>query len=116
MARRNGKKGDYLVTDDYTGFTKYASNLRRDYWGNYATKPLQRNLQEIAKPLNDPRPVSFYRGSNYEVMPNYCLDRGYPFFVGLTNVQTKTDNAYLQALDVDGGIGVMEIECDFYVQ
>lgn len=116
MARRRGKFGDYLATDDDTGFTVYGSRLRRDYWGNYSTSPLKRNLQEIAKPLNDPRPVQVYRGPNYEVMPDYCLDKHYPFYVGLTNIKTKTDSAYLQALKVDSGIGFMEVQCDFYVQ
>lgn len=114
MARRNGRKGDHLATDDYTGMTQYASKLKRDFWGSYAVHPLKRNLQEIATPLNDPRPVSLYRGPNYETVAN-CLAETAPLFVGLTNVPTNQNNAAIQALDLLPGIGEMEVGCTFIV-
>lgn len=115
MARRNGKKGTWLATDDYTGFTVYASKLKRDFWGNYAVKPLLRNLQEIASPLNDPQPVSFYRGPNYESFPP-CGAEIAPRFVGNTTVPTNSDNMAFQALNLNPAIPDMEIGCTFIVR
>jgi hypothetical protein len=115
MARRSGRKGDWLATDDYTGFTTYASKLRRDYWGSYAQKPLLRNLQEIATPLNDPQPVSLYRGPNYEATPT-CVAEVAPTFIGLTHVATNPNNAAFQALDLNPAIPDMEIGCTFVVR
>lgn len=114
MARRNGRKGDYLLTDDYTGFTVYGSQARKDYWGNLTRIPLLRNLQEIASPLNDPAPVIEYRGPQYEqsVPCDYEIA---PNFVGLTNVPTNMDNMAVQVLDLDPGIGEMTVGCTFTV-
>lgn len=114
MARRNGKKGTWLATDDYTGFIKFATKLKLDFWGAYAEKPLKRNLQEIAKPLNDPEPVPFYRGPNYETSPT-CLGELAPLYVGLTSIRTNQNNAGIQALDLAPGIGNMQIGCTFQV-
>lgn len=96
MARRNGRPGSWLATDDYTGFTRYVSELKRDFWGSLAVKPLKRNLQEIASPLNDPRPVNPYRGPNYESV-NPLTTTVAPTFVGYTNVRTSHDNAAFQS-------------------
>ena len=114
MARRNGRKGDYLATDDYTGFTVYASKLKRDYLGSYAVRPLLRNLQEIATPLNDPEPVDVYSGPNYEVT-NGCIADLAPLYVGLTSVPTNLNNAAGQVLLQQPGIGEASIECTFRV-
>lgn len=115
MARRNGRKGDWLATDDYTGFTRYASELRKDYWGAYAVKPLLRNLQEIASPLNDPRPVPFYRGPNYEFTAP-CIGEIAPTYVGDTTVRTSLSNMAAQVLNLNPGIGQMVIGCTFVVR
>lgn len=95
MSRRGGRKGDYLMTDDYTGMTRFASQLKRDYWGAFAEKPLLRNLQEIATPLNDPQPVLDYRGPDYEASP--ANPTVAPTYVGYTNVPTSHDNAAFQS-------------------
>lgn len=119
MARRNGRKNDHLATDDYTGFTVYASKLRRDFWGAEATRPLLRNLQEIAYPLNDPAPVSVYRGPNYEAWPYDAFGFIVPIDVGYTNVPTNRNNAAIQALALNPqnsqGIGGMQIGSNFQV-
>ena len=94
MARRNGRRGDHLATDDYTGKTVYASELSKDFWGSYAVKPLKRNLQEISSPLLDPTPVSLYRGPNYEVPSSTFLK--VPSTIGNTSVLTNTLNAAIQ--------------------
>jgi hypothetical protein len=98
MARRKGRPGDYLMTDDYFGFTRFASQLKKDFWGAYAERPLKRNLQEIAVPLDDPAPVPNYRGPNYEVSPT-CLGELAPLYVGNTNVRTNTNNMAFQVLE-----------------
>lgn len=115
MARRGGRPGSWLATDDYTGFTVYSNKLQRDYWGALTVRPLQRNLQEIASPLNDPLPVDPYRGPNYEIMPDFCLGELAPLYVGTTNVPTNRNNAAFQALDLAPGIDDMEIGCNFIV-
>lgn len=117
MARRNGRKGSYLVTDDYFGFTMYDSEIKRDYWGAYAKNPLKRNLQEIASPLNDPEPISVFRGPNYEKLPNgrTCIGENAPLFVGLTNVAANQNNAAFQALNLKPGLGSMSVGCSFTV-
>lgn len=115
MARRNGRKGDYLATDDYYGFTSFASQLHKDFWGSYARKPLLRNLQEISSPLNDPEPVPFYRGPNYEYTPP-CIGEIAPPYVGLTNVPTNPDNMAFQVLNLNPAIPDMEIGCTFIVR
>lgn len=114
MARRGGRPGDHLATDDYFGVTTYASKLRKDFWGSLAVKPLLRNLQEIASPLNDPRPVDVYRGPNYESSaPNIGYNA--PVFVGNTTTPTNPNNAAIQALDLFPGIGEMIISLNFVV-
>lgn len=113
MARRSGRKGDYLATDDYYGTTQYASKLQQDYWGNRVVRPMLRNLQEIASPLGDPYPVQFFRGSTYEVV-DPCDFEIAPRKVGLTNVPTPNYPA-IQVLGLNPGIGQMSIGCTFVV-
>lgn len=115
MARRSGRKGAWLATSDYTGFTHFASDLKLDFWGARAVRPLKRNLQEIAKPLNDPEPVPFYRGPNYETTP-VCVAEIAPVYVGNTTIPTNPNNAAFQALNLDPGIGDMIIGCSFLIR
>ncbi len=113
MARRGGRKGAYLATDDYTGITVYANKLQKDYWGNMVVSPLKRNLQEISSPLDDPRPVAFYRGPTYErVSP--CDFETQPLFIGKTNIRTP-QSFLTTALNLDPGIGDATIGCTFVV-
>lgn len=114
MARRAGRKGNYLATDDYTGFTCYASELRLDYWGSRTKKPLLRNLQEVASPLEDPTPLPWYRGPSYEASRD-CLGSVAPFTIGNTTIPTNPNNAAFQALNLKPGLGSMEIGCNFIV-
>lgn len=115
MARRNGRKGDYLASSDYTGMTRYASSLHKDWWGSYAEKPLVRNLQEIATPLDDPAPVPFYRGPDYEYTYP-CIGEIAPTYVGNTTVPTNPNNMAFQVLNLDPAIPTMEIGCTFIVR
>ncbi len=115
MARRGGRKGDWLATDDYTGFTVYASKLKRDYWGNLTVSPLLRNLQEIASPLNDPEPVPYFRAPSYEFTPP-CVGELAPAYVGNTTVPTNQNNMAFQVLNLSPGVGEMEIGCTLVVR
>lgn len=115
MARRGQRKGSWLATDDYTGFTHYATELKEDFWGAYAKKPLKRNLQEIAVGLDDPRPVPFYRGPNYEYTPP-CIAETAPIYIGLTTIPTNPNNMAFQVLDLSPAIPDMEIGCTWVVR
>lgn len=115
MGRRAGRPGNWLATDDTTGFTKYGDELRLDYWGNRTAIPLKRNLQEIAQPLDDPEPIPFYRGPSYEYVPP-CIAEIAPPYVGNTNVPTNPNNMAFQVLNLDPGIGDMQIGCTFEVR
>jgi len=115
MARRRGKPGDYLITEDYYGRTRYRSQVSVDYWGNVAEKPLKRNLQEIATPLSDPEPVSLYRGPSYEIS-NACDAETIPLYVGNTNIPTNPNNMAVQVLNLDPAIPDMEVGCTFIIR
>lgn len=97
MARRNGRPGAWLMTDDDTGFTRYNSQLKRDYWGNYAEKPLERNLQEIATALTDPYPVFPVRGPQYETVASVSALVSAPTNVGVTSIPTNLTAPAIQA-------------------
>lgn len=99
MARRHGRPGEYLSVDDYTGVTRYRSELQYDYWGNLVKRPLLRNLQEISSPMNDPQPVPDFRGQQYE-QSNPSQYVVAPTYVGNTTVRTNLNNAAAQALDL----------------
>lgn len=114
MARRNGRKGDYLASDDYTGITTYASRLKEDYWGNRVVKPLLRNLQEIASPLNDPYPVNMYRGPVYENV-NACTFEVQPVFIGTTNKRTPQNSTTVATLGLAPAIPDQIVECTLVV-
>lgn len=115
MARRGGRLGAWLAADDQTGFVHYASELKRDFWGAFVKKPLLRNLQEIASPLNDPTPVPFYRGGNYEFTPT-CVGEVAPVYVGNTTIPTNNNNMAAQVLNLSPGIGEMAVGCTFIVR
>lgn len=115
MARRHGKKGDWLGTDEITGRTVWGSQLKRGYYGELAVKPFVRNLQEIASPLDDPAPVPVYSGPQYEITP-VCVSETAPIYVGNTTVRTNVNNAAAQALNLSPSIGTMKIGCSFVIR
>lgn len=113
MARRNGRKNNYLASDDYSGFTCYASELQKDYWGNYVKRPLLRNLQEIASPLADPYPVDVYRGPVYE-NTTICQFELQPLFIGTTTTRTPITLTTF-VLGFNPGVGTASIGCTFRI-
>lgn len=115
MARRRGKPGSYLMSDDYSGFTEYAYKLKEDYWGNYSRYGVERNLQEISQPLGDPYPVPTFRGGQYENTSGIAFNN-LPVFIGKTSIPFPTDSAYAQAFDLSPGIGAMVIGSTFVVR
>lgn len=52
--RRGWKRGDWLVRDEESGFTEYASKTRRDYYGVLTRNPDPRHPQDLIKAKNDP--------------------------------------------------------------
>lgn len=97
MARRQGRPGDWLGTDDYLGVTRYQSQLRRDFWGQHAQKPLKRNLQEIATSLADPYPVFPVQAPGYEIVASVTALVSAPTNVGVTTVKTNRMAPAIQA-------------------
>lgn len=67
--RHRIRKGDYLAVDDQTGVTYYASEMARDYNGNFVLRatmdPIQPQL--FIKALNDPQPVAVFNPAPPEV-------------------------------------------------
>ena len=97
MARRKGRPGDWLGTDEYYGFTCYQSELKQDFWGAYAKKPLKRNLQEIDVPLSDPYPVFPIQGASYQIIAYVSALVIAPATVGVTSVPTNRNNMAIQS-------------------
>lgn len=114
MARRRGRPGEHLITDDNSGFTTYASKVTTDYWGNITRYPLERNLQEISSPLGDPYPVTMYRGPQYEKV-NPCIFEATPVVIGRTNKPFLQTSAYAQAYNLHPTIGTATVGCTFRV-
>lgn len=120
MRRRGWKRGDWLVKDEESGFTVYASQCTRDYYGVYKLKSQadQRHPQEYILAKRDPYPVSptspplrTYDTSAY-VQGTY---------VGSTTVLAPFGAAthlYNQAAvaGTNYGIGLMTIGTDFVVR
>lgn len=117
MARRNQRRGDYLVTSDYSGCTTYASKVVQDYWGNWgeSREILQRNLQEIAFPLADPYPVYPYLGPDYEAGVTQCTFELQPTYIGKTTIPFP-NTQYTQLFNLNPGIGQMSVGCTFVVR
>lgn len=114
MARRNGRLGSYLFTDDYSGFTTYADKVSCDYWGSYSKKVLNRNLQEVTSPLGDPYPVPNYRGPQYEAT-TACQFETTPIFIGKTTRHFPQSSAYAQFQNLNPSIPNMSVGCTLVV-
>lgn len=114
MARRRGKPGAWLTSDDTTGFTVFNDRIQTDYWGNKTAVPLQRNLQEISSPLGDPYPVAFYRGPQYEAT-TACDFEVAPTFVGKTTKPFVINSQYAQLFNLNPSIPDMSVGCTFIV-
>ena len=110
--RKSWKKGDWLVIDEESGITRYASQVRRDWKGLYVTNRYadEEQEQDFIKPMQDPQPVAFTAlpDRNFEICN--CLPR----YVGATTVPYTSVGAATHLFQVDG-IGDMSIGCSFVV-
>lgn len=88
----------------------------QDFWGDYGTSSeiLLRNLQEIAKPLGDPYPVSLYRGAQYEYT-DACMFELQPQYIGKTT-RPFPNTQITSIFNLNPGIGQMQIGCTFFVR
>jgi hypothetical protein len=48
------KRGDWLVRDEESGFTEYASEVKRDYYGVLTKNPDWAHPQDFIRAKNDP--------------------------------------------------------------
>lgn len=116
--RRGWKRGDWLVRDDESGFTEYASKVRRDYYGVLTKTPDKAHPQDFIRAKNDP---FIYSPQN---PPTYAFDTSaYNLgdFVGLTSVSAPVGPAthLFNPNAVNGddpGIGSMTISINFVVR
>lgn len=118
MRRGGWKRGDWLVRDEESGFTEYASKTRRDYYGKLTKNPDPAHPQDFIRAKNDPfigdlqnPPIYVYDLSAYNLGN----------FVGVTTVPapigpaTHLFNPSI-AQPSDPGIGEMEIGTTFVVR
>lgn len=113
MPRRNKWKfGDWLVKDEESGITRYASEIKVDYRGQFVTKRYAdyEHPQDFISALNDPQPVPFTntRSTEFEV----CNTRD--LTIGETGIPAP-GNGPADHLFGPKGIGEAEIGCDFIV-
>lgn len=118
MARRGWKRGDWLVRDEESGFTEYASKVRRDYYGVLTKNPDPRHPQDFIKAKADPfigdpqnPPIYIYDTSAYDLGD----------FVGVTTVPAPVGPAThlfnpAAANPSNPGIGRMVIGSNFVVR
>lgn len=109
--RSGYKKGDWLVIDEESGVTTYASRTRKDFAGNIVRKRWAdaEQPQDFIKAKSDPYPLPFYTAGN----PSFTIGNFVPVFVGDTTVRTMPGpaNHLFQP-----GIGTMQIGYNFFVR
>lgn len=112
MRRRRGwKKGDWLVKDEESGFTVYASQVKRDYYGVLKLKTQADNAhpQMFIQAKDDPYPVSPIS----EPLRDYdSTESVVGFYVDSTLIPTP-DGPGLHLFRP--GIGKAKLEYDFFV-
>jgi len=86
MIRNGWKKGDWLVIDSESGMTRFSSQLKKDYTGEYVSKQYAdyEQPQDFVKPLSDPRALPFSLPSDQ----NFVVDVSASPTVGNTSVPT----------------------------
>lgn len=110
MRRRGWKKGDWLVKDEESGFTEYASRVERDYWGVLKLKEQGDRLhpQMFVKAKEDPHAVPFISPPNR----SYDATENTQFFIGDTSIEQPRGAGFHIAYP---GIGSAGIEYNFFV-
>jgi len=109
--RNRWKKKDWLIIDQESGFTRYASEVTEDWKGLYVTKRYadSEQPQDFIRSLDDPKPIPFASLPNTD----FDLCNGLPYFIGNTTIPNPQ---YGPAYHLYApGIGEMEIGCSFFV-
>ena len=112
--RNRWKKRDWLVIDEESGLTKYASELQQDYRGLYVTKRYadDEQPQDFVKPLNDPYSVPFSNLPNR----NFDVCNSFSYTIGNTDIKAPQTNVPGWNYYAIPGISSMQIGCDFVVR
>lgn len=110
--RRDWRPGDWLVVDDESGHTIYASDSVKRWDGLIVRKDQNEypHPQWFIRPRNDPKPVPFVRRDR-DAAP-ICTSIGV-FYPGTFTRRPKGAASHLKV--GDSGIGSMEIGCSFVV-
>lgn len=116
--RRGWKRGDWLVRDEESGFTEYASKVRRDYYGVLTRNPDKAHPQDFIRAKGDPY-IRDPQAPPYLVYNTSAYDLG--DFVGVTTVSAPIGPAthLFNPNAVNGddpGIGSMQIGLNFRVR
>lgn len=110
MRRRGWKKGDWLVKDEESGFTEYASRVERDYYGVLKLKEQGDRLhpQMFIKAKDDPHVVPFIS----EPLRSYTTEPTVEFYIDNTTIEPAFGPASHLFYP---GIGDAVIEYNFFV-
>lgn len=106
MIRNTHKVGDYLAVDDESGFTAYASEMARDWDGQWRHKSNLdgRHPQLDVRPKMDPRPLKDVRPKQYQSVCLYTTR----FISGttvLTPSRSGTNFATIGTMTIEGACG-----------
>lgn len=112
------RRGDWLVRDEESGFTEYASEVTRDYYGVLTKNPDRAHPQDFIRAKEDPYISEPLNNPDY-VYDTSALNLG--TFVGLTSVPAPVGPAThifnpSIAQGSDPGIGMMTIGQNFTVR
>ena len=86
-SKRSGwKRGDWLVIDEESGVTRYASQVDSDFRGLYVTRDYndEEQPQNFVRPLDDPIELPFTSLPNR----NFTVCNAIPFFIGRTSIRS----------------------------
>lgn len=107
MAIRNTHRvGDYLMVDDESGLTHYASEMEQIWDGSWrhCSNTETRHPQEFVRARNDPRPLRNVRPDDFSP----SIDNTFDLEVGETTVPTPIEGPAAHLFKP--GIGKMVIE------
>lgn len=111
MKRTPLRVGDYLMIDDESGVTYYASEMVRRWDGQWVhwTQDEDRHPQEFVKALRDPAALRYIRPAEPVPIPRNQA----PVKVGNTDVPAPRGPAW--HLFKPFGVGAWRVEIDFVV-
>lgn len=109
--RRGFRVGDYLMVDDESGLTHYASEMVKRWDGAmvHRSNNEPRHPQEFVKAYPDPEGLTIIRPDVPAEAPTNVI----PTYVGATNIPAPTGPA---SHLFDPGIGDMIVGTDFVVR